>query len=837
MTWDLDTFCRTHGLDASAADELRDALADTLGPGPAAGPGGTAVDPDDSLLAAGDAAPAPPWAGAHLQLQRLLGQGAMGEVWLATDERLSREVALKLLGHRLAHDAGARERFLAEARATAQLVHPGIVPVHEVGEWRDGRPFYTMDVIRGATLSDELASLHEEGEADSDALNRVVERFRRACEAVGYAHARGVVHRDLKPDNIMVGPFGETLVADWGLVRAAAEGLDDLLDDTLPPIPEGAQQPVDTGRRADLTQGLAGTPRYMSPEQVVGGEIGPASDVFSLGAILVQVLDGQPAFPQQSLHHVLTAVSVAQARIPDVGPPALREIAARALQAEPADRYAHAGAMAEAIGRYLDGAERRSRALAEVASGQALEPRIAALASEAARCREQAEEALADVATHQPADAKLAGWRLEDRAATLERELTELRERRIEHFEAALSHERRLPEALDLLAAHHREQLLSAEAVRDHRAAARAERALRRYDRGQHAQLLRGLASVSLITDPAGAIVEARRYELRDRRLVPAEPQPLGTTPMSSLTLPMGDYELTVRAPGRAPVVYPVSLRREQHWSGGAPGADEPVAVALPSETSLGPDDCYVPAGPCWRGATGVAFTAEPSHVDWVDAFVMRRHPVTNAEYIRFLDDLLATVGEEEALRYVPRERSSRPGEPGPVCYGRTESGGFCLVPDGDGDVWDLHWPVMLVDWHSAVAYAQWEAARTGEAWRLPTLAEWEKAARGVDGRAYPWGEASDPAFMCVRGSHDGRPLPAPVTAYPADCSPYGVRGMAGNMRDWCADVAGASGEQRALKGGCWFFPGLSAHTAATYYAEPHRRGDTIGFRLARSLT
>ena len=311
MTWDLDTFCRTHGLGDDAAAELRDALAATLG--------GTAVDPDDSLLPAG--APVVRGEGRdHLSLRRLLGQGAMGEVWLAHDERLSREVALKLLGKRLAHDDGAIERFLAEARSTAQLVHPGIVPVHEVGTWSDGRPFYTMDVIRGTTLTDELATLHGGGPPEPGALHRAVERLRRACEAVGYAHARGVVHRDLKPDNIMIGPFGETLVADWGLVRASGQ----VLDDTLDQLPEGDAQPVDTGRTADLTQGLAGTPRFMSPEQVAGVEVRPASDVFSLGAILVQVLDGRPAFPQPGLHQVLAAVAVGQARIPTEGPAIVR---------------------------------------------------------------------------------------------------------------------------------------------------------------------------------------------------------------------------------------------------------------------------------------------------------------------------------------------------------------------------------------------------------------------------------------------------------------------------------------------------------------------------------
>ena len=153
------------------------------------------------------------------------------------------------------------------------------------------------------------------------------------------------------------------------------------------------------------------------------------------------------------------------------------------------------------------------------------------------------------------------------------------------------------------------------------------------------------------------------------------------------------------------------------------------------------------------------------------------------------LDDLVSQGREEEALRHVPRERAGARDEPGAMIYGRTGSGGFVLRADVDGDIWEPDWPVIMVDWHGAVAYCHWLAGLTGKEWRLPWEMEWSKAARGVDGRWYPWGSRLDPSWCCMRDSHEGRALPAVVDSYPLDISPYGVRGLGGNSRDWCLDV------------------------------------------------
>jgi serine/threonine-protein kinase len=232
----------------------------------------------------------------------------------------------------------------------------------------------------------------------------------------------------------------------------------------------------------------------------------------------------------------------------------------------------------------------------------------------------------------------------------------------------------------------------------------------------------------------------------------------------------------------------------------------------------------------------------------WLDPFVIREHPVTNTEFLQFLND----VPEGRASAWVPRELGSHTvqGVEGASIYGRDDSGRWALVPDKDGDLWNPEWPVVLVTWRAARAYADWLAMRTGLPWRLPSELEWEKAARGVDGRHFPWGDHLDPAFCNVRGSLTGRPLPCPVDRFELDVSPYGMRGAAGNVRDWCSDGFTAGGPDivggrhresaeepaaRVIRGGCWL--GAEVNTRLCYRIgnTVDHRVETTGFRVCRS--
>src|SRR5271154_5085735 len=245
---------------------------------------------DDAVARLRDAANEPDLSGTPYRFAGALGRGGMGAVFLVEDSRLGRRVAMKVLV--LPDRSGELEaRLLREARVLAQIEHPGIVPVHDVGSLADGRVFYTMKYVEGRRL-DEWA-----GSAAS--LAERLRLFEKICEAVAFAHARGVLHRDLKPANIMVGPFGEVLVMDWGLAKilrgespeSAPAGDPDATIYEKPKQPsEGngdTKSSVITGHGT-----VMGTPGYMSPEQARGEVelLDARSDIFSLGALLRFIL-------------------------------------------------------------------------------------------------------------------------------------------------------------------------------------------------------------------------------------------------------------------------------------------------------------------------------------------------------------------------------------------------------------------------------------------------------------------------------------------------------------------------------------------------------------------
>ena len=292
--------------------------------------------------------------------QHLHARGGLGEVFLALDQELHREVALKEIQGPYAHDPDKRARFVREAEITGGLEHPGIVPVYGLGAYADGRPYYAMRFIKGESLQHAIEEFHRADAPGRDPSERnrsfraLLRRLIDTCNPIAYAHDRRILHRDLKPSNIMLGKYGETLVVDWGLAKSmGSRGGDHSSEDhTLLPSPATSSVATQMGS-------AMGTPAYMSPEQAAGrlGELGPSTDVYSLGATLYCLLTGKPPFTDPNVQVALMQVQLGEfpppRQVKPGTPPALEAICLHAMALEPAKRYGTARDLADDLERWL----------------------------------------------------------------------------------------------------------------------------------------------------------------------------------------------------------------------------------------------------------------------------------------------------------------------------------------------------------------------------------------------------------------------------------------------------------------------------------------------------
>lgn len=292
----------------------------------------------------------------HYSVHGTVGQGGIGRVFLARDQHLGREVAIKeLLPCKDRQDLPRRlNRFVREIKITGQLEHPGVVPIYEVGLRDDGTLYYVMKYVRGKTMQTAIdeAGTRAGQEAQGERL-KLLNPLIDVCEAMSYAHSRGVVHRDLKPDNIILGEFGETIILDWGLAKLQREPADDAR--------QGAPRMISPIAGITMDGEILGTPAFMAPEQIDTrfGEVNARTDVYALGTILYFILTGQLPY-QGDLAAILYSVS-SQRPSPsprertDSLPLELVAICEKAMNKDQAERFEHAGCLAEQLRAYRDG--------------------------------------------------------------------------------------------------------------------------------------------------------------------------------------------------------------------------------------------------------------------------------------------------------------------------------------------------------------------------------------------------------------------------------------------------------------------------------------------------
>jgi eukaryotic-like serine/threonine-protein kinase len=313
--------------------------------------------PDTSSRPLGSESREPPNVGARYALESVIGRGGMGEIWLARDLRVDREIAIKVLRGDGPHDPGALARFLREARVQARLEHPSVVPVHDLAA-SDAAPFFAMKRLTGTTLADVLTAQRAGDREMRERWPRriLLARLVDVCLAIELAHQRGVIHRDIKPANVMLGDFGEAYVIDWGLAKLTGE-----VDDPVLANPATAgEHPGDH----TVAGSLLGTPGYMAPEQVRGEPVDPRADVFSLGCVLYEIIAGEPAISRdRAFEDTLEAARHRPSerdRDAEIAPE-LDDACARATAADRERRYPSARALADAIQSYLDGDHDRER--------------------------------------------------------------------------------------------------------------------------------------------------------------------------------------------------------------------------------------------------------------------------------------------------------------------------------------------------------------------------------------------------------------------------------------------------------------------------------------------
>lgn len=754
-----------------------------------------------------------------------LARGGVGKVLRTRDRQLNRAQVIKLLNQGVEASEKVTLNFIREAQITAQLEHPNIVPVHDLGIRENGEVYFTMKRIKGQTLKEILRQIRLGDREVAQAFPRVrlLEILKSVCQAIAFAHSRGVLHRDLKPSNVMIGPYGEVVVLDWGIAKVF-EGPEVKSPIKVKPG-EGVQRSA-----------VVGTPSYMSPEQANGKthRVSTTSDVYSLGAILYEILTYRPPFRGKDTKRILEQVIYEEPISPrDFRPQlhipiSLDEITMKCLQKKSSERYQSADELLDAINDYLlrlDELDRKYRlAQKQYELVSPLIVRFKQTLSERRRAEENVLEAEWTTKTLGEIDERRQLWHLQK----------EVKLRSIAVKESFRDAERALREVISLYRKHNEArkdlaylysvQLEEAESLRDEVDATHYRHLLREYDQeDRYANLLSDSGSIQVRTKPQRISVTASRGVEVDRSIKFIRESQWGVSPLNVRDVQAGPWRIKLSKPGYADAIYPLRVSRSELIE---------INAQLYPQEHIGEDFAFIPNGSFMMGGDPSCISARQRHQKMLREFAIAKSLVTCSDYLIFLNE---TCLHDPSLArlYTPRDPLS-----GQQLWFKDESGFYHLPQPTDLLPWSPQWPIFGISFKNAEAYCQWKSLQTGMRLRLPTEAEWEKAARGLDHRIYPWGDDFEPSFCLIAEGRDGHLHPSEVKKHLKDISPYGVRDMAGLLHEYCDSpfIQGQS-DLCVLKGGSYLSQGNAISRAShRLSAAKNRVQIATGFRMVKEL-
>jgi serine/threonine-protein kinase len=741
--------------------------------------------------------------GSRYKAMYVLGKGGLGEVTACEDMFLGRTVAVKAGYHSKDGDGYSAKVILArEARIISALEHPNIIPIYDAGIDPQRGPYYVMRQVTDTSL-EMILHRRKTGEGDPHdyTLHRLLRYFLQVCNAVDYAHHKGVIHCDIKPANILLGDYGEVLLVDWGLAQSRNHPL---------------------GIRG-------GTLGYMAPEQMDPHieRFDERTDIFALGAILYEILCGKPAFEEARTSNVTNVSNdpFKVYRTPPLPseiaeglevPREVEDICMRAITVARSERLTSVRELATAIDEYIEGSKERERKKLEANRNADVGDDLAERYHEFVESRPEKMTVFralrADVVPWASPDDKQDLWDAEDIVRVTDALQVRTFHSAVSAYERALDAVPDHPRARRGLARLYWSELQRARQRGDALDQIAYEQLLREVDDGTFVRELSrdGVLEITL-GEHAGEVTLAPLVE-KNRRLLHGTEELLAERPLATRSLAAGRYVVTATN-GPVRVHWPINLE---------PGAQVAIEIAPPEACIHGDNEVLVPGGRVQLGGDLLAAESEePINVD-VPAFVIQRFPVTFGEWFDFLEELRES-DPAAADAHTPRTQVGMPS------WDLAKSG---MIMD------PYKLPVIGVSALSAEAYAAWLSQKQGLPWRLPTELEWEKAGRGTDCRVYPWGDHFDATFCKMRDSRPGTPLVEPMGLFESDVSPYGVRDLAGGVADWCIPdhrrTAPREPREVVSRGGAWCDWAIDCRLASRrrYLATEHSA--RVGVRLAR---